>query len=112
MNVTLYYITLNILNIVLYYVMLWYKFYLLFYMAIYILESTPLESCSVCAPCLLCIVYLCKIHRHARWRPSQRRPSQRSRLRHAAGNGQRSAQTSTTFRIVRRQFESLSVTYT
>ncbi|KAJ1624469.1 hypothetical protein T492DRAFT_1046936, partial [Pavlovales sp. CCMP2436] len=44
-----------------------------------------------------------EIHRHARWRPSQR-----SRLRHAAGNGRCSAQTSTTFRTVRRQLESLS----
>jgi hypothetical protein len=36
------------------------------------------------------------------------RPSQRSRLRHAAGYGRRNAQTSTTFRTVRRQLESLS----
>ncbi|KAJ1624649.1 hypothetical protein T492DRAFT_1124289 [Pavlovales sp. CCMP2436] len=57
---------------------------------IYIRGRRPKSHCPGTVP---------EIHRHARWRPNQ--PSQ---PRHAAGNGRRSAQTSTTFRTVRRQF--------
>ncbi|KAJ1618582.1 esterase-like activity of phytase-domain-containing protein [Pavlovales sp. CCMP2436] len=53
----------------------------------------------------------CVLKRSAQPNTDEVRRTHNSRLRHAAGNGRRSAQTSTTFRTVRRQLESLSAVY-